>query len=129
MTGMNSDIRGASVAALEIPFPCVYDAGVSRVSTQASVGGAERLHLAHPHDEGAVLRAALRGLEEAHALGDEGGELEGRAVEVAPRLKRRHRLPAPAAVRRVQLDPARGHVAVAVEAPEDVDGRQALGLF
>src|SRR5215210_5776464 len=93
----------------------VYDAGVSRVSPTPSVARAERLHLAHPHDEGAVLRAGLRGLEEAHALGDEGCELEGRAVEVVARLKRRHRAPTAAAVRRVQLDTARGHVVVAVE--------------
>jgi len=62
---------------------------------------AERLHLAHPHHERPVLRPGLRRLEQAHALSDEGAELEGGAVEVAARLKRRDRAPAARAVWRL----------------------------
>src|SRR5215204_2491761 len=126
---MNSDIRGFSVVACKLPSRMFTTWGSRVFPPAASVARAERLHLAHPHDEGTVLRAGLCRLEEAHALGNEGSELEGRAVEIAPRLKRRDRLPAAAPVRRVQLDPPRRHVAVAVEAPEDVDGRHALRLL
>src|SRR2546423_4268541 len=105
----------------------LFSLRLSPLARGRAVGDAERLHLAHPHDEGTFRGARLRRLEDAQALGDYGLELEGRAVEVLARLKRRDRAPAARRVRRLQLNAARGHVAVAVEAPVDVDRCDARG--
>ncbi len=125
---MNSDILPTPPAACSQVSS--YDRGLPDVSNARRQSRAPNACTSRTHmTKGRFCGPACAGWKRRTRSATKGVELEGRAVEVAARLKRRHRLPAAAAVRRVQLDPARRHVTVAVEAPEDVDGRHALGLL
>src|ERR1044072_3015894 len=135
--GVNSDISHLSVR--EHPKErAPFDGSTRRFSSLEEITSAtpavfprrhsaraEGLDFAQPHDEGAVGGAGLRGLEDAQSLRLERLELEGRAVEVVARFERRDRAPLAAAVPRLKLHAARGHVTLLVEAPVDVDGRDA----